>query len=392
MNLEISQPERLDDSSFKITISGNDYEYQISEDKDIDKVIDKINTWLERGPEANGGLYDYIKRSFKLIGPYEEPITEEEPVEDNPEVDLPSDTTDTDEIVDETNMLEFDVHIDEQDVSISLNDWTGSFTIIDNDEDFVDILHENINEEMTLKDRTNLLIQLIRNLDADDLTDYYNLINLILNNEVDIVDDIDKVEEPVEEESEDVDLDVSNGLDDAEPESDTEEPVEETEPEELNASEHFETKIIINEDDSETTWASYGKPINIDMHDQDLQEPVQIYNNEADTESEELTLDILIDNEAFIEDLINLDLSLFKITKDNDILYFIGGINNKGNKFSLSYNNNETVELTNQFDELKNLDSCLNNIGDLSVVTAYIEKLLNFVYNKDLKGDYNEGA
>ena len=71
MNLEISQPERLDDSSFKITISGNDYEYQISEDKDIDKVIDKINTWLERGPEANGGLYDYIKRSFKLIGPYE---------------------------------------------------------------------------------------------------------------------------------------------------------------------------------------------------------------------------------------------------------------------------------------------------------------------------------
>ena len=43
-------------------------------------------------------------------------------------------------------MLEFDVHIDEQDVSISLNDWTGSFTIIDNDEDFVDILHENINE------------------------------------------------------------------------------------------------------------------------------------------------------------------------------------------------------------------------------------------------------
>lgn len=392
MNLEISQPERLDDSSFKITISGNDYEYQISEDKDIDKVIDKINTWLERGPEANGGLYDYIKRSFKLVGSYEEPITEEEPVEENPEVDLPSDNTDTDEIVDETNMLEFDVHIDEQDVSISLNDWTGSFTIIDNDEDFVDILHENINEEMTLKDRTNLLIQLIRNLDADNLTDYYNLINLILNNEVDIVDDIDKVEEPVEEEPEDVDLDVSNGLDDAEPESDTEEPAGETEPEELNASEHFETKIVINEDDSETTWASYGKPISIDMHDQDLQEPVQIYNNEADTESEELTLDSLIDNEAFIEDLINLDLSLFKITKDNDILYFIGGINNKGNKFSLSYNNNETVELTNQFDELKNLDSCLNNIEDLSVVTAYIEKLLNFVYNKDLKGDYNEGA
>ena len=38
-----------------------------------------------------------------------------------------------------------------------------------------------INEEMTLKDRTNLLIQLIRNLDADDLTDYYNLINLIFD-------------------------------------------------------------------------------------------------------------------------------------------------------------------------------------------------------------------
>ena len=47
-------------------------------------------------------------------------------------------------------------------------------------------------------------------------------------------------------------------MDDAEPESDTEEPTGETEPEELNASEHFETKIVINEDDSETTWASYG--------------------------------------------------------------------------------------------------------------------------------------
>lgn len=366
MKLEISRPEKISDSSFKISINDNDFEYQVSEDKDIDKVIDKINTWLERGPESYGGLYDYIKRSYKLVGPYEEPIEEVEMPEDTG-VDIPSDNTNVDEIIPEEDQLEFDIHVDEQKVKISLNDWTGTFDIIESDEDFTDIIHENINEEMTLKDRVNLLINLIRNLDADDLTDYYNLFNLVLNNDVDIIDNIDEPDLEIEEpEEEPVDLDISNGLDNAEPE----EPAGDVEePDDLNDSEKIEGTLL-----TEDTYEPDSDPATDSMIDPE--EPTDL--NE------------LIADESFIEDLISLDLSLFQITKEDskdDIIYFIGGVNNKGNKFSLSYEGREPVELSDQYDELKDLNVCLNNIEDLKIVTNYINKLLNFVYNKEIGGN-----
>ena len=91
-------------------------------------------------------------------------------------------------------------------------------------------------------------------------------------------------------------------------------------------------------------------------------------------------------NELFIEDLIKLDLSLFDLTnKDDEKIYFIGGINNKGNKFSLSYTTEPPIELIDSFDELKDKDVCLNNIEDLDMVVNYINKLLNIVYNKEIK-------
>lgn len=369
MNLEISRPEKISDSSFKISINDNDFEYQISEDKDIDKVIDKISTWLERGPESYGGLYDYIKRSYKLVGPYEESIEEVEVPEDTG-VDIPSDNTNVDEVISGEDQLEFDVHVDEQKVKISLNDWTGTFDIIESDEDFVDIIHENVNEEMTLKDRVSLLINLVRNLDADDLTDFYNLFNLVLNNDVDIIDNIDDPDLEIEEpEEEPIDLDISNGLDNAESEESNDETGKSVGDEEsdLNDSEKIEGDVLT----------------------EDMYEPSDM---SADDFSEGAPTDLneLINDESFIEDLINLDLSLFQITKEDskdDVIYFIGGVNNKGNKFSLSYEGREPIELSDQYDELKDLNVCLNNIEDLKIVTDYINKLLNFVYNKEIGGN-----
>lgn len=350
--LTIENPEKLTDTSFKITISGNDYEYEASEEKDIDKVVEKLNTWLERGPEAVGGLYDYIKRTFKLVGEYEEPIMEDpEPVDTS--VDIPSDEVDIEEEVE--NQLEINITIEDDKVSISMNDWTGSFSVND-DDDFLDNIHDNIKEEMTLKDRVELIVNLVKSLEADDITDFYNLINLVLNNEVDIVDRLDNIEvEEPEKVSEEPTLDEPDGLE---------------EPEEI-------------QEESEKLSEDIDK----------IENDEEVENNEETSQS--LTIDDLINNEEFIQDLISLDLSFFEITKedneiDNDVIYFIGGINNKGNKFSLSYSSEKPVELLDDFDGLKELDCCLNKIDDLNTVIDYVNKLLEITYNHKIKGDDNE--
>ena len=83
-NLIIENPTKLTDTSFKITINGKDFEYEISDDKNIDSVIEKLNTWIDRGEDSFGGLYDYIKNTFKLVGEYEEPV---EDLEDDIDLD-----------------------------------------------------------------------------------------------------------------------------------------------------------------------------------------------------------------------------------------------------------------------------------------------------------------
>lgn len=339
-NLIIENPTKLTDTSFKITINGEDFEYEISEEKDIDAVIDKLDQWIDRGEDSFGGLYDYIKKTFKLVGKYEEPVEEftdmEEPIEE-PEIDLPSDLVNPEEPV--ANQLDLNVDIEENEVQISINEWSAKFTINDTeDEKFTDMLTQYVKDEMTLKDRTELIIELAKTLEANDIVDFYNLINLILDTGVEIVNSFDEVEEP-EEEVEEAPL---------------EGPAIQEESEELG----------------------------------DLEEPEEEVTNEED---DKLTLEELIGDNSFIQDLIKLDLSLFEIVnrKTNDKIYFIGGINDIGNKFSLSYTTEPPIELLGQFDELKDIPECLNNIEDLDTVVDYVNKLLDIVYNKEL-GDMEE--
>lgn len=368
-SLIIENPTKLTDTSFKITINGNDYEYEISEEKDIDKVIEKLNTWIGRGPESFGGLYDYIKRTFQLVGEYQEPVEEEaiEDIEEGPSVEIPSDEKDIDEV--EEDQLELTVNIEDDKVKISLEEWTGSFKV-DDVEAFTDTINEYTKDEMTLKDRTELAVQLIKIMDADDMTDFYNLINLLLNTEVDIVDSLDKIEEePIEEP-------VNEPTE--EPET-SEEPSETGEPEEETPEETREESVevdgnILQEDDNE---------FNLYSDEEELVE-----------ETAKLTIDDLIKDETFLNDLIDLDLSFFKITKEDEVehqvIYFIGGINEVGNKFSLSYSTEKPIELLGQFDDLKDLNVCLNNIEDLNTVVDYISKLNEIVYNKEMEGADNE--
>lgn len=350
-SLIIENPVRLTDTSFKITINGQDFEYEISEEKDIDAVIDKLNNWIARGEESFGGLYDYIKRTFKLVGEYEESVEDmpEDIANDEPElVDIPSDLVDADEPV--ANQLDINVNIDEKEVTISINEWSAIFTILDDDDTaFTDMLVEYVNDEMSLKDRTELMVELARKLQADDPVDFYNLFNLIMDTGVEIVNSFEEAEENDEEED-------KESLTVEEPE------LEEPESEELSFGESEEADgNIIKEDFTE--------------------EPV----NEIIPDDEKILLDELIVNEGFIEDLIKLDLSLFELTnKDNEKIYFVGGINNKGNKFSLSYTTEPPIELIDSFDKMKELEVCLNNIEDLNKVVDYINKLLDIVYNKEL--------
>ena len=356
--LMIENPEKLTDSSFKITIDGKDFEYEVSEEKDIDAVIDKLNKWIARGEDSLGGLYDYIKRTFKLVGPYTEPIPEdvEEP-EEEPLVDIPSDTTNIEEPVE--NQLDIEVNIDEEDVTISMNDWSAKFHMLVDEDDFTDVLHENITDEMNLKDRTELIVNLVKVIEADDITDMYNLINLILDTGVDIVHSLDEEIEDTEPEEEPVD-DIN-----VETETDVE-----AEPEEIpEFEESVETSgNVLKEDENE--FALYAN----DTETSDTEVP---------DEDKEYTLGELIKDPNLIQDLISLDLSLYELTskEEKDKIYFIGGINNQGNKFSLSYSTKPPVELIDDFDKLKELPECLNNIEDLKTVYDYIDKLLNISYN-----------
>ena len=344
-NLSIGAPEKLSDNSFKININGQDYEYQISEEKDIDASIDKITQWLDRGEDSYGGLYDYIKRTFKLIGEYEEPLPE--PIEEeSTEVDLPSEQVDVDEPVE--NQLDINMSIDEEEVSITLNDWSAKFQIINDVEDFTDKIADVINEEMTLKDRTELIIQLAKELEANDVVDFYNLFNLILDTGVDIVNSFDEVKEGIPEEVEDIDN--------------------------LDALPDEEQ----NEEESEQEIQEESENLTEDFYDENTGESV---------EEDKWALEDLIINEDFINNLITLDLSLFEIVskESGEKIYFVGGINDIGNKFTLSYTTKEPIEIIDGFDKIKELPECLNNIEDLDTVVDYIDKLLNIYYNKKIK-------
>ena len=113
-----------------------------------------------------------------MVGEYEQPIEEDEgddledPLlapsmgEQPTSIDIPSDVTDTDEVIEEENALELQFKIEEDSVNISIDDWAADFEVVDTTEKFTDILTDKVKEEMTLKDRTSLLVELIRNLDT----------------------------------------------------------------------------------------------------------------------------------------------------------------------------------------------------------------------------------
>lgn len=359
-NLIIENPTKLTDTSFKITINGKDFEYEISDDKNIDSVIEKLNTWIDRGEDSFGGLYDYIKNTFKLVGEYEEPV---EDLEDDIDLDvesdieIPSDTIDINEPVDP--QLEIDINIDDKESTIQINDWNATFTIIDDLDNFTDMLTKNVNEDMSLNERTDLIVGLIRSLEATDSVDFYNLINLVLNTGVDITntfEDLDSEDTTSFEAGSDSEINQDNEIDTNSPNFES-----------VNVS---ESKEILDEEIDTVTYS-----------------PV----NELGTDPEELSLDQLITNEDFLNDLVKLDLSLFELkNKEGEIIYFIGGINNVGNKFSLSYTTKPPIELDGSFDSLKDKEECLNNIEDLNMVVDYINKLLNIVYNKKL-ADMEDG-
>lgn len=378
MNLQIENPYKISDNAFVITVNGQEYEYEIPEDKDIDQIIDRIETWLGRGEDSWGGLYDWIKASFKMVGEYEEPIEEddEEDLEDpllapssdtfeEPEVDIPSDIIDINEPIDEDHSFEMVFKIEEDNVNISIDDWAADFEIVDTADSFTDAIHDKIKEEMNLKDRTTLLVELIRNLDTDDEVNYYNLINLLLNTDIELVDSFDKAEEELIE---------------PEPEElPTEEPEELPEP--VNDSEILTLKGTFKKALIEDSlWNTSNKSIDYGAI-QDRED------SEEDGNEEELELEDLVNNESFLEDLVSLNLSLYAITGEDkqETLYFIGGIGDRGDKYSLSYSDSEPIDIPDIFEECKDMDVCLNNIRDLNTVVDYIDRLLDIVYNQELK-------
>lgn len=385
MSLQIENPYKISENAFVITVNGQEYEYEIPEDKDVDQVVERIEQWLERGEDAWGGLYDWIKASFKMVGEYEQPIEEddgeniEDPLLSSEEepltVDIPSDVNDVNEIIDEGKALELEFKIEEDNVNISIDDWSADFEIIDTTEDFTDILHERVKEEMTLRDRTLLIVDLMRGLDTEDEVNYYNLINLLLNTDIEIVDSFEKAEE-----------------ENVEPSVEPEPVIEPTNIEEQPSEDKFDYEPVEGLADSEmlTIKGSYKKALVEDgLWDgtQTGPETIQDIDVEDAVEEEKLELEDLVINKSFIDDLISLELSLYAITSQDKkkTLYFIGGINERGSKYSLSYSNSEPIEIPDTFEECDKMEVCLNNIEDLNTVVDYIDKLLGIVYNQEIK-------
>ena len=419
-NLVIANPERLDDQSFKITIAGKDYEYEISEDKDIDKVIAKLVQWISRGDDSFGGLYDYIKRSFQLVGEYEEPVVEDE-LPEEPASILPSDGQDLDAV--QSNELEFKVDIlSSSEVSVSLGEFSAVFSLAGNADNFETELRELIKDEMTLKDRIDLNTFLVKELDTDNSVDIYNLSGLVLDPNFEIVSSVEGEELTdlaVDGEHEVSDINIGDTTDEVNVPSDdievvdTEEVVsdedteDDLEDEALNAEEDLTDDYEPSEDeDSKPKKKSKkskkesvnvsGNPLTEDEVFGDIDftvEPTEIDFTDEEIE-EKFTLEDLIVSEDFLSSLRDLGLSLFKFTNnDNKLenLYFVGGVNsNDGSLYTLTYQMGDSYStLDGEFEDLSTNEYELSNIEDLTVVTNYLGKLLDLVYNREL-GEDNE--
>lgn len=439
-NLVIANPERLDDHSFKISISGNDYEYEVSDDKDIDKVIAKLIQWISRGEDSFGGLYDYIKRSFQLVGEYHEPVVEET-VQEEPSFELPSDGKDLDDI--QSNELEFKVDIlSNSEVSISLGEFSAVFTLSGNVDNFETELKDLIKEDMSLKDRIDLNTFLVKELDTDNSVDIYNLSGLVLDPDFEIVSDesinssdedttdidtndaLDFTSVDVPEDSvsiDDIDLDVEESVEDDfdevlidsdEQDEDSEEDEDlDDEPDEEEDSDEEpkkkKTKKKSTKKSSKSKKKSKSKKESVEVSGSILSEDLddislsdtQVSNIDIDFDIDSdgdvaLTFEDLISSDDFLSSLKDLGLSLFKISSnkgDLDSLYFIGGVNsNDGSIYTLTYQMGDSyITLDGEFEDLSTNDYELSNIKDLSVVTDYLGKLLDLVYSRDL-GEDNE--
>ena len=390
-NLVIANPERLDDQSFKITIAGKDYEYEISEDKDIDKVIAKLVQWISRGEDSFGGLYDYIKRSFQLVGEYEEPVVEDE-IPEEPESILPSDGQDLDDV--QSNELEFKVDIlSSSEVSVSLGEFSAVFSLAGNADNFETELRELIKDEMTLKDRIDLNTFLVKELDTDNSVDVYNLSGLVLDPNFEIVSSVEGEELTdlaVDGEHEVSDIFIDDTTDEVDVSSD--------EAEVVDAEEDLKDDYESDEDieGSKSKKESCNTFGNLLTEDEMIDLPVEF--TEIDFTDEEVedkfTLEDLIVSEDFLGSLRDLGLSLFKFTnKDNKLenLYFVGGINgNDGTLYTLTYQMGDSYStLDGEFEDLSTNEYELSNIEDLTIVTNYLGKLLDLVYNREL-GEDNE--
>lgn len=439
-NLVIANPERLDDHSFKISISGNDYEYEVSDDKDIDKVIAKLVQWISRGEDSFGGLYDYIKRSFQLVGEYHEPVIEET-VPEEPSFELPSDGKDLDDI--QFNELEFKVDIlSNSEVSISLGEFSAVFTLSGNVDNFETELKDLIKEDMSLKDRIDLNTFLVKELDTDNSVDIYNLSGLVLDPDFEIVSDesinssdedttdldandaLDFTSVDVPEDSisiDDIDLDVEESVEDdfdevlidsdeQDEDSEEDEDLDDGSDEEEDSDEESKkkkTKKKSTKKSSKSKKKSKSKKESVEVGGSVLSEDLddislsdtQVSNIDIDFDIDSdgdiaLTFRDLISSDDFLSSLRDLGLSLFKISSNKgnlDSLYFIGGVNsNDGSIYTLTYQMGDSyITLDGEFEDLSTNDYELSNIEDLSVVTDYLGKLLDLVYSRDL-GEDNE--
>lgn len=443
-NLVIANPERLDDQSFKITIAGKDYEYEISEDKDIDKVIAKLVRWISRGDDSFGGLYDYIKRSFQLVGEYEEPVVEDE-LPEEPKSILPSDGQDLDDV--QSNELEFKVDLlSSSEVSVSLGEFSAVFSLAGNADNFETELRELVKDEMTLKDRIDLNTFLVKELDTDNSVDIYNLSGLVLDPNFEIVSSVEGEELTdlaVDGEHEVPDIVIGDTTDEVDVPSNDAEVVDtegvvsdedaedDLEDEALNAEEDLTDDYEPSEDEEseendsdeedgedskskkkskkskkskkkskkskKESYDAFGNLLTEDeMFDGVIDlpvEPTEIDFTDEEVE-EKFTLEDLIVSEDFLSSLRDLGLSLFKFTnKDNNLenLYFVGGINsNDGTLYTLTYQMGDSYStLDGEFEDLSTNEYELSNIEDLTIVTNYLGKLLDLVYNREL-GEDNE--
>lgn len=337
VQLNLSKAKQLDDNHFQIQIGTDEYKYQVPDNVSCKDAVNKINRWVDKGVSQWGGLYDYIKRNFKLILESQKPYH-----------------------LLENDGSTFDITIDQNKVTLKYLTSTLEYysDTINGVTDFIEgvkSLDTTVLSPEVVSNIIDLASRFLNPIDYDQLADF-------LKTAFGAVGDVDVEPEEVPE-------DIESSEDDISPE-DTLPSTEEQMP---------ESQLL--EDYQEQQEQLIGDSHNTPVEDPDLsQQPSDSEENpEEDSEIDVEDLDNLKDAAAA------LDLGLYILTNDEKKYYVVGRISpNDGSYEYLDLEENKFLPLPLNFEGLDDINT-LKTKHDIEVMAKELDELQQIIMDLDME-------